>query len=474
MYRAVAIALLMCAASLHAAEKPLNILLITADDLGPMLSCYGDRTIRTPHIDALAESGTRFEVAYVAQASCSPSRSAMFTGLYPHSTGQYGLTNTGLSLHEHLHDRVLPDLLKKAGYRTGLIGKLHVAPENKFDFDMRGKGSTRDVANHVEVAREFIAPGKSVDADKPFFLMFNFTDPHAARTDRNSGDWHFPAQIDGLPKDPLKPGEAPPFYFQQINTEPQLQKVANYYNCVLRVDAGMGMLMKVLEETGHADDTLVIFTGDHGPPFARGKTSCYEGGLRVPFIVRWPGVSKPMVSKAMVSTVDIVPTALDAAGQKTPDDLHGRSLRPVVSNPNAEWREYLAAEFHMHGSQPFYPRRAIRDGRYKLIHNLLAGEAKPSTGIDGDKAYAMSQEPPFKGTAVDRAFDTFADPPEYELYDLQNDPAEFYNLAGKADVADVQKRLTAALMQWRKQTDDPFLDRAMLKKFQRPGPGKRN
>ena len=106
-----------------------NVLFITADDLGLQLGCYGDTVIETPQIDALAASGVQFDVAYVAQASCSPSRSAMFTGLYVHATGQYGLTARGrFALHPHLRDTTIPNILKRAGYRTGIIGKLHVDP----------------------------------------------------------------------------------------------------------------------------------------------------------------------------------------------------------------------------------------------------------------------------------------------------------------------------------------------------------
>ena len=120
-----------------------------------------------------------------------------------------------------------------------------------------------------------------------------------------------------------------------------------------------------------------------------------------------------------------------------------------------------------YGRRPFYPRRAIRDGRYKLIHNLLAGSAKPSTGIDGDPAYRLSQGPRFRGTAVQRAFATFANPPEFELYDLKNDPVEFENLAGKPEHRAVQQRLTSALRDYRRRTDDPSLRTEWLARIRR-------
>lgn len=129
-----AILLVQSVASAEEKQQP-NVLFITSDDLGLQLSCYGDTVLETPHLDALAASGVQFDIAYVAQASCSPTRSAMFAGLYPHENGQYGLTATRTALHPHLHDATLPNILKRAGYRTGIIGKLHVAPGNSFKFD---------------------------------------------------------------------------------------------------------------------------------------------------------------------------------------------------------------------------------------------------------------------------------------------------------------------------------------------------
>ncbi len=437
-----------------------NVLFITADDLGLQLGCYGDTVIETPQIDALAASGGQFEVAYVAQASCSPSRSAMFTGLYPHANGQYGLTAGGyFALHPHLHDATIPNLLKRVGYRTGIIGKLHVAPGNSFKFDYHG-GSHIDVLD-VKLVAERASEFFTRTGDQPFFLMVNYTDPHAYRprgTKTNEiGDWSFRDRVKGIPETLVEPSEKTVLPFQQIDSPEQRERVAGYYNSVKRLDVGVGLLLESLERHGHTDDTVVIFIGDHGPPFDRGKATVYEGGLRIPFLVRWPGVSKPMRSSAMVSTVDILPTILDATGATSNVEMHGRSLRPVLENVKAPWREFLAGEFHVH-KPPWFPQRAIRDARYKLIHNLLADSERPANFIDGDIGYSTSREDRYTGTPVRAAFDTFADPPEFELYDLANDPWEFHNLAGKAEYAEVEKRMKVALKAWRHETDDPALD----------------
>lgn len=453
----------LAAAALPAQTRRPNILFITTDDLGLQLNCYGEKRIRTPQMDKLAASGVRFQTAYVAQASCSPSRSAMFTGLYPHSNGQYGLANTGFSLHENLRNKTIPALLKEhGGYKTGIIGKLHVEPESSFPFDMRAtdNAATRRVRGVAPKAEEFMRSA----GDTPFFLMVNFSDPHAFRDATKPGGWFFPPQVDGLPEKPVEPSKETLFDFQQVDSPAERERTANYLNAVARVDTGIGLLLEALDRTGKADNTVVIFIGDHGPPFARGKTTVYESGLRIPFVLRWPGVTKPgQVSSKFVSTVDILPTILDAAGLRSSIPLHGMSLRAAVTG--GKWREYLAAEFHCHGIRPFYPRRAIRDTRYKLIQNVLAGKAKPSTGIDGDFAFAISREPRYDGTPARRAFDTFAGPGEFELYDLEKDPVEFVNLTGKPEMAAVEKRMKAALAAWRKESNDPFLDGAFLEKI---------
>lgn len=448
------------AAPVQAGDKDrLNILLITADDLGPQLSCYGDDTIETPNIDALAAQSVQFETAYVSQASCSPSRSTMFTGLYPHGNGHYGLANAkvGFQLHPELYDSLLPNVLKRSGYRTGIIGKLHVNPEKQFDFDYReGDGfGSREVKKQVGFASEFINDA----GDKPWFLMFNMFDPHVARNRKPNGQrgpQYFPDQVAGLPQSPLSADDVAAWPWQQIDTPQQRTKIAGYYNCVQRIDAAVGMLGNLLKESGDWEDTLIIFLGDHGPPFARGKTSCYEAGLRVPFLARWPGVSEHHVSKRMVTSADVYPTILDAAGVSTQSKLHGRSLRPVLTaGAAADWREYLAAEFHYHGASPFFPRRAIRDDRFKLIHNIREGELDASPSVDGDQAHVFAQKLPADHPGR-QALERLHNPPEWELYDLEKDPNELNNLAGSPAHAETLERLQQALADWQSQTNDPF------------------
>ena len=445
---------------LQGAER-LNTLLITADDLGIQLSCYGDPIANTPRIDELAARSVRFKTAYVSQASCSPSRSTMFTGLYPHANGHYGLANAnvGFRVHEHHIDNLLPNILKRAGYRTGIIGKLHVDPQERFQFDLKtneGFGQ-RDVRKQLNFAREFLEN----DSNEPWFLMFNLFDPHVQRDrlpDGSRSPQYLPDQVQGLPETVLSTDDVSAWPWQGIDTPEQRVKIAGYYNCVHRIDFAIGKLMEILEETGHSDNTLIILLGDHGPPFTRGKTSCYEAGLRVPFIVNWPGLSESHVSDRLVGSIDIVPTILDASGVGAPAGLHGSSLRPVLrESDTSNWRNTLVAEFHYHGASPFFPRRAITDGRYKLIHNLIADQATASNSVDGDKAWNIAQGLSNKHPAR-VAMNRLSNPPEWELYDLESDPVEFVNIASEPSHSQTLARLQSSLTDWQKQTNDPFGD----------------
>ncbi|MCA9082943.1 MAG: sulfatase [Planctomycetaceae bacterium] len=434
--------------------SPLNVLLITADDLGVQLGCYGDRAARTPQLDALAARGCLFENAYVAQASCSPSRSAMFTGLYPHSNGQYGLlnANVGFEIHEDLRSKTIPAILKRQGFATAIMGKLHVGPEKSFPFDQRLRADTRDVHAAAKTAGEFL---QSVKA--PFFLMANYADPHVMGRSPRPPQEAFPTQYKGIPQNPLKIGQVPSFPFQEVKHPEQIERTTQYYNAATRFDTAVGLLLAELTKSGHAADTLILFVGDHGPPFFRGKTSCYEGGVKVPMLVVWPNVISPgSRSKALVSTVDILPTILDATDCPEQIATQGMSLR--TAGLADDFRPFLATEFHYHGNKPFFPRRTIRDARYKLIHNLRAGQATPINSIDGDAALRLAMEP--DGDTPDevrQAFQVAANPPEFELYDLQTDPWEFHNLAEQPEYQPQMHRMKDALLTWRKETNDPLL-----------------
>ncbi len=406
-----------------------NILLITADDLGNQLSCYGEKRIQTPHLDGLAAEGVRFANAYVAQSSCSSSRAALLTGRWPHQNGQYGLAHLGFRMHSG--QKNLPALLKAAGYRTGIIGKLHVQPAAEYPFDwMPAKekmaaGPTRNVRWVAAQSRQFFADAKK--SGQPFFYYVNYFDPHGPYTPNIS-------QVGGLPERPLSADDVEPLPLGAKTPEARRQVTAIIYNTILRVDAGVGLLLDELKTAGFAENTVVIFVGDNGATVRHGKTTSYEPGVRVPLMIRWPGTAKAgEVRGELVSTIDILPTVLAAAGVSVPPEVEGRSLTALWGGASTPWREFLFTEMTFHQPNQFAPQRTVRDGRYKLLLNLAPR----------------------------------ADQAQVELFDLRNDPEESRNLADDQGLSSTRSRLERALREWRERTGDPLLDPARLERWKK-------
>ena len=435
-----------------AAGKRPNILLIVSDDNGPHFSCYGDPNVTTPHLDGLAAEGVRLQRAFVTQSICSPARSSIFTGLYPHQNGQLGLATHNYAMFREFAN--LPSVLKSAGYRTGIIGKLHVNPESAFPFDYRWRDpefisyGSRDVAKIAEMAGSFMKEG-----GKPFFLMVNHPDAHAP----------FLRQQNGVPPDPLEPKDIGDLSFGGVDTDRIRGYIANYYNCIRRLDTGVGLLLDQLAASGHRDDTLVVYVGDHGPNFSRGKGTCYETGLQVPFLLRWPGaISEGLVQEELVSIIDILPTVLDAAGLEPEESLPGKSLLPLLRGDKTAWREYVFGEWHAGNPRIYFPQRSVRDDRFKLIVSLLDDRpnapavqaSDPRWWVNGATAEEIARAP----EVVRNGYETWMHPPGEELYDLESDPEEFDNLAGRPEFAAIQERLRQALRVWQKQTDDGLAD----------------
>jgi N-sulfoglucosamine sulfohydrolase len=419
------------------------------------LSCYGDPVIKTPNIDALASQGVLFENGYVTQSVCSPSRSTIFTGLYPHQNGQLGLAT-----HQYGWFKKWPttySLLKKTGYRTGLIGKTHVIPSEAvesfvdFRFQKSANFAKRKVAEYAVKAGEFFR-----DGDEPFFMTVNYPDAH----------WPLQGKVDGLPETQVDPKRVKVMPYVGGDTPRMLAVAHNYYDCMLRLDACVGQLLRQLDDSGKANNTLVVFIGDHGAQMARGKVTVYEGGMHVPYVVRWPGVAKAnRRSKALVSTIDLLPTFMDAADSPTPKGLPGKSIRPVLNgNEDKTFREYLACERNCDAARHTFPQRTIRDARYKLIHSPVRDREDPAaryyrthghahwSGCLTDKELVDASEQTKAGYA------RWLKPPEYQLYDLKADPHEWIDLSNNPKHADAKHRLQTALKKWQTDTRDPLTD----------------
>jgi N-sulfoglucosamine sulfohydrolase len=447
------------------AERP-NVLLIVSEDNGPELGCYGDRFARTPHLDQLASEGLRLDRAYVPQAGCSQSRASFLTGLYPHQHGQIGLATWGFRLYRDDTPN-LPRTLKEAGYRTGIIGKLHINPESAFPFDFHqiksGNFARKNLLDYSKHAATFFNSG-----DEPFFLSVNYPDAHDI--------WL--RQVNGLPVEPQLAEDVQAMPYMGIDPPGMREMVADYYNCISRLDSLVGDLLSELDESGKAENTIVIYFGDHGADMLRGKRTCYEGGLRIPLLIRWPGKIEPQVRDELVSTIDLVPTIMAAANVPIGKDLPGLALQPLFKPGGVDWRKYLFAEYHTHAAAPnYFPQRSVCTEQFKLIETLLPGDDHPDYDltlsklekearrreISGglDLSLAISQASP----EVRAAYQRMRQPPRFELYDLLVDPYEFQDLVNSSEHADVFKEMQAALHQWRVDTGDPLLDPDSLRRL---------
>jgi len=454
MTRYLLLALLSSSAVGAVAASP-NILLIVSEDNGPELGCYGEPSVKTPVLDQLAADGVRFQYAYVPQAGCSQSRAALLTGLYPHQNGQIGLATWKFRMYREDTPNIIRSL-KAAGYRTGIIGKLHINPASAFPFDFKkipsANFSRKQLGDYVKHAGAFFAA-----SPKPFFLSVNYPDAHRP----------FVTRVAGLPEHPLRAHDVRPLAYFGLDTPELRAQTADYYNCMNRLDALVGDLLEALRRSGKADNTLIVYIGDHGADMLRGKRTSYEGGVHVPMILNWPGhVKGGQVRRELVSTLDIMPTFLDAAGADLVEGLAGQSLLPLLREGRVQWRRYLFTEYHTHSAHNFYPQRTVRNARYKLIHNLLPDQSNP--GYEFTLKRFFADLPTTIESARDdvrMAYHRMKTPPEYELYDLETDCHEFRNLAMDAEHAETLVTLKKRLDEWRIQTNDPLLNSENLRRL---------
>ena len=416
---------LTAAAALAQTRKP-NIVLLLADDLGyGDLTSYGQKRIATPNLDRLAAEGMRFTQAYSGSTVCAPSRCCLFTGQHTGHAFIRGNMPSAVDLGLRTEDVTIAEVLKRAGYRTGLFGKWALGQIGSPGYSL-DKGFDESVSFFSQTAAhnyypEHIADGRQVrlmkgnlgtqksdyapdyftqraldfvrKSTEPFFLYWPTTIPHANNEmGRDTGN--------GMEVPSDKPYSDQPW--------PQVEK--NFAAMVTRMDADLGKLLELLKGT----DTLILFSSDNGPhregghdpnffdsngPLRGIKRDLYEGGIRVPFIAYWPGKIKPGVSDQPLAFWDLLPTLAEIVGQPAPAGIDGNSMLPTLLGRGAQRQhEYFYWEFHERGFA-----QAIRMNQWKGVRKT--GQAK------------------------------------LELYDLSNDPGETRNVA-EAN-ADIAKKLLA-------------------------------
>ncbi|MFT4197183.1 MAG: sulfatase [Pseudoxanthomonas sp.] len=433
-----------------------NVLLVIGDDHGLDLSCLGVG-VDTPALDALARQGVLFTDAYASVSSCSSSRSTLYTGLYSHTNGMYGLSHDVHNFSLLPNVRTLPWMLGQAGYATAIVGKLHVKPEELLawgDWLLPERPGDRDVAAMARAAGGWMR----AQGGRPFFLTIGYSDPH------RSGD------PTAFGNDRSWPGVVPRVYAPEDVTVPAhlpdlpgvRRDLAQYYQAVSRMDAGIGLLLSELESCGAADDTLVIYLSDNGRPFPAAKDNLYGDGIHLPLIVRAPGMpGGGGRNAAMVSWIDITPTILDWTGVEPPADyaylpLPGRSLLPVLGDPQPQGWDEVFATHSFHEINQYYPVRSLRNRRYSYFRNL---EPALEVAVASDVAMSASWQAIASTPGArlgGRSIEAFLHRPAEELYDLHVDPGEVTSLAGDPGHADVLGALRMRLEHWRTATRDPW------------------
>lgn len=436
---------------LSAAERP-NVLLIMSDDHSAAhVGCYGNREIRTPNLDAFAAEGVRLDRAYVATPQCVPSRAAYLTG-----RGPIDINMTRFSAPLPASVPSIPDLLRASGYYAGICGRTYhldgsgsSSPVSKTVLD---KYHLRTFANRVDYLRssnqknalpemeEFLG---QVPAGKPFFLWLGFNDPHRP-LDRNAVS---------PPHDPAKL-TLPPHY---PDTAGVREDFARYYDEISRMDGLFGQIMAELRRRQLDTTTLVVFVGDNGASQLRGKGTLYEFGVRVPWLMRLPGVIKPgSVISNLISGEDLAPTILQAAGVKAPVEMTGRSFWPALNGQPYQPREFVFSQRSAHGSSlpknsaAFDLGRCVIGNRYKLIYNAMWQLPYTPVDFNSDPFWKELETMHSAGKLSPELSRLYFSPtrPMFELYDLQNDPGELHNLAGKPEEAGTEQQLRAALEEW--------------------------
>jgi len=429
------------------AESPNVVIVIADDQTWNHSGCYGNPDVKTPHIDQLASAGMRFTHCFTATAMCAPTRQQLYTGVFPVRNGAYPN-----------HSRVKPGTksvvhhFRKLGYRVGLSGKKHFGPPDSFPFE----NLTTQGDLNIPKIREFIRR----DAEQPFFLVVTSHSPHL----------------------PWKEGDAAQYEADKLTVPPYLvdvpetrQALTEYYAEITDFDREVGDVMRVVDRNGHRDDTIFIYTSEQGAQFPHGKWTCYDVGLRTALIVRWPGhIEAGSVASAMVQYVDILPTLLDAAGvdPKTidtglpgapggGDGFDGYSFLPVLLGGRQEHREYVFGAHTTRGiirGTWIYPIRSIRSRNDKLIWNLNH-KARFQNVLTTSKSRgyywtAWKQAADNGNQKAVKLVEMYQQRPEFELYDLENDPYELNNLAEIPEYAQRLSQLKAELDAWMQQQGD--------------------
>jgi len=431
----------------------MNILLITADDLGyEAVDIFGGTVENvTPNMDRFASQSMSFENAHVNVAICAPSRSVIATGRYGHNSGLFGFNKLSRDIPTTF------GTFQNAGYLTGILGKIsHSTPDLNFTWDFEHDyaelGSGRSPTRYYDYCTEFFARCKA--EEKPFYFMVNSHDPHRP--------FHDPAKPMTNAEEPSRqftPDEiAVPSYLTDL---PGVRgEIAHYYNSVRRFDDTLGRVLQSLDESGMADNTLVVMITDNGSAFPFAKANTYYASTRTPCLMRWPGVTTPdsVDAEHLISEVDFFPTFMEVAGLDPPKGLDGRSVAPLLRGELQEGREYVFSQIDYTIGGPAKPMRSIQDHRFRYIFNAFSdGEFYYRNNNEGLTMAAMVEAAEAGDDDIQDRIDMYRHRVPQEFYDLDADPGCVNNLIDDPAFQAEADRFQSRLREWMIETNDHCL-----------------
>ena len=400
-------------------SKPTNIIFYLSDDQDLLdYGVYGNPNVETSNADLLATQGIKFTNFYTGQAICAPSRSQIFTGMYP-------VKNGCMANHIGVKPNIksITSLLKESGYEVVLAGKSHVKPNKVFDW-----------THYFPKVNNRYLPLEKIDdylknVNKPFCLIIASDYPHGPFP--KTGNYS-KADIFKLPYDPNYVGNHKPGYYQNIQDD----------------NDQLGKVLEMVDNYGHKENSMFIYASDHG---LSGKWSLKEQGLRLPFIVRWPGKIKPnTTSETLLTLVDVLPTILEVSKTKIPRELDGKSFVKSLKGDDKEINEYIYGVATRQNIREckIFPSRMVRGSRFKLIRNFNSVEVVNSNLGDN----------PIKNEFAKIGAESFPNIPYEELYDLEKDPYQKVNLIKDNKYKKIRNRLSIALENWMKAQEDFLLE----------------
>jgi arylsulfatase A-like enzyme len=418
------------------ANKRPNIIYLHSHDTGRYIQPYG-HNVPTPNLLKMAQEGVLFHNAFDAAPTCSPSRAALLTGQAPHSCGMVGLVNFGFSM-EHYQRHVI-NSLKPAGYTAVACGIQHIVKDPRvLGYDeilYREDAHPWPAGNQIENGLAWVVAPQVVEflnrkPKEPFFLAAGFKQTH-----RNFD----PPTADDDPRYTIPP--------IPIADSPQTRlDMAGFRASARILDDAIGDILRALEENNLAENTLVIYTTDHGPAFPEMKCSLRDAGTGVSLIMRGPGgFSGGKVCDALISQLDLYPTLCDYAGIEPPSWLEGRSMMPVIRGELPEINEEIHAEVNYHIA--YEPKRMVRTNRYKYIRHFLNRTRPVIANCDASPSKDFWLAHDWQNQTIDHE----------ELYDVALDPNEGQNLIADPAHGKVAGDMRGRLDRWMESTNDPIL-----------------